>query len=87
MQHCVNSFSILAALSLLGASRALPGGRTPLENKAQVKQPVERDIVFEGLLPTAYTSSLPRGRYKIYTGGFEYDRHSWATFSTRGWTT
>jgi opacity protein-like surface antigen len=76
---CVNSFSILAALSLLVAQAAHSQEvETPLENKAQVKQPVERDIVFEGLASYGnYQLFATEADTKIYTGGFEYDRHSW----------
>ena len=76
---CVNSFSILAALTLLVAQAALAQEmEAPQENKPQVKQPVEREVVFEGLASYGnYKLFASEVDTKIYTGGLEYDRHSW----------
>ncbi|MGD0941002.1 MAG: hypothetical protein ABR905_14945 [Terracidiphilus sp.] len=76
---CVISLPIVAALCLLVAQAAhsQPVER-PLENKTQAKQPVERDIVLEGQASYGnYKLFATEGDTKIYTGGFEYDRHSW----------
>ena len=76
---CVNSFSILAALSLLVAHTAHPQEvEALLENKAQIKQLPEREIIFEGLASYGnYQLFASEIDTKIYTGGLEYDRHSW----------
>lgn len=76
---CVNSFFILAVLSFLVAQAARPQQveSTP-ENKAQVKQPVEREVIFEGLASFGnYKLFASEVDTKICSGGFEYDRHSW----------
>jgi len=76
---CFNSFSVLAVLSLLVVQAAHPQEvETPPESKAQVKQLPEREVVFEGLASYGnYKLFASEVDTKIYTGGLEYDRHSW----------
>lgn len=45
------------------------------------KQPVETDVVYEGLASYGHYRIFASGRAaKLYTGGIEYDRHSWGYF-------
>ena len=78
----LNSLSILAALSLLGSQASQSQNtETPPKDRNQVKQPVEREIVWEGLASYGnYKIFATEGGTKIYTSGFEYDRHSWGYF-------
>jgi hypothetical protein len=75
----VNSFSILASLGLLMAPAAHPqDAGTQLEDKAQVRQLPESEIIFGGLASYGnYQLFASEVDTKIYTGGIEYDRHSW----------
>jgi hypothetical protein len=78
----LNSLFILAALNFL-AAQAVHSQQieTPSENTAQVEQPVEREIVWEGLASYGnYSIFATEDMTKLYTSGLEYDRHSWGYF-------
>jgi len=79
---CVDCLSVLAALSLFVAQAAHSQEmETPAESKTQVKQPVESEIVWEGLASYGnYRIFATDDMSKIYTSGLEYDRHSWGYF-------
>jgi hypothetical protein len=50
----------------------------PAENRTQAKKTPEREIVWEGLASYGnYKLFATDSMTKIYTSGFEYDRHSW----------
>jgi hypothetical protein len=45
------------------------------------KQPVESELIFEGLASYDNYKTLPSGTgSKLYMGGVEYDRHTWSSF-------
>lgn len=53
---------------------------TPPEN-TQLKQPVEREIIWEGMASYGnYSLFATEDMTKLYTAGLEYDRHSWDYF-------
>jgi hypothetical protein len=61
--------------------------RTPSESNLSVnatgpeKQPVESELIFEGLASYGNYRIFAAGTgSKLYTGGVEYDRHSWGSF-------
>lgn len=52
-----------------------------LATKDEVKPPVESEIVVEGLASYGHYKIFASGSgCKLYTGGIEYDRHSWGYF-------
>lgn len=79
------SLSILAALSILGAQVAhSQTAAAPNQTAAQaqpqpeLKPQPEREVIFEGLASYGnYRIFATDDNSKIYTGGIEYDRHSW----------
>jgi hypothetical protein len=78
----LKSISILITLLLLvtPSARSQQSG-TPAENGAQLKQPVEREIVWVGLASYGnYSLFATEDMTKLYTSGVEYDRHSWGYF-------
>lgn len=79
---CLNCLSVLAVFSLLVAQAAHSQEmETPAESRTQVKQPVEREVVWEGLASYGnYRLWATDDMSKIYTSGLEYDRHSWGYF-------
>jgi hypothetical protein len=85
----LNCLCILAALSLPGsqASQSQEVEKPPKDGN-QVVQPVEREIVWEGLASYGnYKIFATEGGTKIYTSGFEYDPIPGATSCARGWIT
>jgi hypothetical protein len=78
----LNCLTILAALCLLapklGHSQEM---ETLVETKTPVKQPVESELIVEGLASYGHYKIFASGSgCKLYTGGVEYDRHSWGHF-------
>jgi hypothetical protein len=54
---------------------------TLVETKTPVKQPVESELIVEGLASYGHYKIFASGSgCKLYTGGVEYDRHSWGHF-------
>jgi hypothetical protein len=51
------------------------------EEPKPAKQPVERELIFEGLVSYGNYKIFASGYdEKLFTGGVEYDRHSWGRF-------
>jgi hypothetical protein len=73
---------VLAAVSPLFAQAShSQQTETPSETTAIVKQPVESEIVWEGLASYGnYSLFATEDMTKLYTSGLEYDRHSWGYF-------
>jgi hypothetical protein len=54
---------------------------TVVETKTPVKQPVESELIVEGLASYGHYKIFASGSgCKLYTAGVEYDRHSWGHF-------
>ncbi len=84
---CLNCLSILGALCLLAPQlahaqdMALVEAGTPAAAGKAVKQPVESELTVEGLASYGHYRIFASGSgCKLYTAGFEYDRHSWGHF-------
>jgi len=53
----------------------------PAETRPPAKQPVESDLTVEGLASYGHYKIFASGSScHLYTGGVEYDRHSWGYF-------
>jgi hypothetical protein len=90
----LNCLSILAALCLLAPqlahsqeTEAAVVTDTPAEmetgvtTKTPARQPVESELTVEGLASYGHYKIFASGSgCKLYTGGVEYDRHSWGYF-------
>lgn len=64
-------------LDATAPSKAYSGG----ESQVAVKQPVESELIFEGLVSYGNYKIFASGYDdKLFTGGVEYDRHSWGQF-------
>ena len=84
---CLNCLSILGALCLLAPQlahtqeAALVEAGTPAATGTAAKQPVESELIVEGLASYGHYKIFASGSdCKLYTGGIEYDRHSWGRF-------
>jgi hypothetical protein len=66
-------------LCLPASERALSQeAESGLEAKHEVRQPVESELIVEGLASYGHYKIFASGSgCKLYTGGLEYDRHSW----------
>jgi hypothetical protein len=74
------SFHLILAFILFSAPRHLQAQdvQPPVAPPPAVKQPVESEIILEGMGSYGNWKILASGYdCKLYTGGFEYDRHSW----------
>jgi hypothetical protein len=78
----LNCLSILAVLCLLAPQLGHSQGmETLIETKTTVKQPVESELIVEGLASYGHYKIFASGSgCKLYTAGVEYDRHSWGYF-------
>jgi hypothetical protein len=75
-------FFILAAICLLAPQLAhSQETESPVTAKSQGKRPVESELIVEGLASYGHYKIFASGSdCKLYTGGVEYDRHSWGRF-------
>jgi hypothetical protein len=73
---------ILVALCLFVAQLAhSQETESAVETKHEVRQPVESELVVEGLASYGHYKIFASGSgCKLYTAGLEYDRHSWGYF-------
>jgi hypothetical protein len=83
----LNCLSILAALCLLALQPAcsqeatLAEAATPATTGTAAKQPVESELIVEGEGPFGHVHLFTSTWWSyLYTGGVEYDRHSWGNF-------
>jgi hypothetical protein len=78
----LNCFFILAAICLLAPQVAhSQETESPVTAKSQGKRPVESELIVEGLASYGHYKIFASGSgCKLYTGGVEYDRHSWGYF-------
>lgn len=83
----LNCLFILGALCLFAPQlahtqdAALVEAGTPAATGTAAKQPVESDLTLEGLASYGHYRIFASGSdCKLYTGGVEYDRHSWGRF-------
>jgi hypothetical protein len=78
----INCFFILAAICLLAPQVAhSQETESPVTAKSQGKRPVESELIVEGLASYGHYKIFASGSgCKLYTGGVEYDRHSWGYF-------
>jgi hypothetical protein len=90
-QRCARSFTgnlrviglfTLAALCLLAPQWARSqDSATPAETQKPAKQPVESELIVEGEGQFGHVHFLTCSWWSyLYTGGVEYDRHSWGNF-------
>ena len=72
----------LAALCLLAPQFARSqDSAIPAETKKPARQPVESELIVEGAGPFGHVHFLTSSWWSyLYTGGVEYDRHSWGNF-------
>lgn len=62
-------------------TEALPSGGDKRSEAKSPTQPIEKDMVFEGLASYGHYILFASGSgCKLYTAGVEYDRHSWGRF-------
>jgi hypothetical protein len=62
------------------ATSTPPPAAAPAETNLSSKQPVESDLTVEGLASYGHYKIFASGSScHLYTGGVEYDRHSWGT--------
>lgn len=73
---------VLVALCLFVAQLAhSQETESAVETKHEVRQPVESELVVEGLASYGHYKIFASGSgCKLYTAGLEYDRHSWGYF-------
>jgi hypothetical protein len=78
----VGYFSILTALCLLAPLVARSQqAEPPVATDANAKQPVESELIIEGLVSYGNYKIFASGYDdKLFTAGLEYDRHSWGHF-------
>ena len=72
----------IAALCLLAPQRASSqDSATPAETRKKARQPVESELIVEGEGQFGHVHFLTCSWWSyLYTGGVEYDRHSWGNF-------
>ena len=72
----------LAALCLLAPQKARSqDSATPAETQKPARQPVESELIVEGEGQFGHVHFLTCSWWSyLYTGGVEYDRHSWGNF-------
>jgi hypothetical protein len=73
----------LAVLCLLAPQRShSQDSAIPAETKKPARQPVESELIVEGAGPFGHVHFLTCSWWSyLYTGGVEYDRHSWGNFA------
>jgi lipid A 3-O-deacylase PagL len=60
---------------------SIPGTNAALERKTPAKEATESELVYEALASYGHYKIFASGSgAKLYTAGFEYDRHSWGYF-------
>ena len=63
------------------ATSTSPAANAPAEEKPPARQPVEAELTAEGLASYGHYKIFASGSgCHLYTGGVEYDRHSWGYF-------
>ena len=79
----LTSFFIVSAVGLVAAHTGLSQETaTPAGGIPQVRMLPEREIIWEGLASYGnFRIFATEANTKIYTTGFEYDRHSWGYFA------
>lgn len=79
MNLCIASLMLLCAAIPLSAHAE--GSDDALRHPASVSTPPESELIYEGLMSYGNYKIFASGYdCKLYTGGVEYDRHSWGYF-------